>query len=85
MTSGNGALRARRQGGGTPVLRDWGSNAEYGVLRDVLLGPVESFSWMETNAQYSSIVRDTQRKGVGFDKQLAMRQHREMVDAYEDA
>ena len=85
MTSGNGALRARRQGGGTPVLQDWGSNAEYGMLRDVLLGPVESFSWMETNAQFSSIVRDTQRKGVGFDKQLAMRQHREMVEAYEDA
>jgi N-dimethylarginine dimethylaminohydrolase len=85
MENGSGALRARLEGGGTPVMRAWGSNAEYGVLRDVLLGPVESFSWMEANAQFSSIVRDTQRKGVSFDKQLAMRQHREMVEAYEDA
>jgi N-dimethylarginine dimethylaminohydrolase len=85
MKNGSGALRARLEGGGTPVMRAWGSNAEYGVLRDVLLGPVESFSWMEANAQFSSIVRDTQRKGVSFDKQLAMRQHREMVEAYEDA
>ena len=85
MTKGNGALRTRVAGGGTAVLQDWGSNAEYGILRDVLLGPVESFSWMETNAQYSSIVRDTQRKGLGFDKQLAARQHREMVEAYEGA
>jgi N-dimethylarginine dimethylaminohydrolase len=54
-------------------------------LRDVLLGPVESFHWMADNAAYSSIVRDTLRKGHRFDKQLAVRQHREMVEAYEAA
>ncbi len=83
--NGNGTLRARSPVGGTPVLSDWGINSEYGVLRDVLLGPVETFHWMEDNAAYSSIVRNSLRKGYQFDKQLAMRQHREMVEAYEDA
>ena len=80
-----GALRARRPPGGTPELADWGMNSEYGVLRDVLLGPVETFHWMEDNAAYSSIVRDSLRNGYRFDKQLAVRQHREVVEAYEDA
>ncbi len=89
--SGNGAansstpLRARREGGGTPVLEHWGINSEYGVLRDVLLGPPETFQWREDNASYSSIVRETLRQGHVFDKQLAVRQHREIVDAYESA
>jgi N-dimethylarginine dimethylaminohydrolase len=39
----------------------------------------------EENAAYSSLVRDTIRRGYKFDKQVAARQHREMVDAYEDA
>jgi N-dimethylarginine dimethylaminohydrolase len=82
---GAGPLRARRLEGGTPVLESWGVNSEYGVLRDVLLGPPETFHWMEDNAAYSSIVRDTLRKGYTFDKQLAVRQHREIVDAYERA
>jgi N-dimethylarginine dimethylaminohydrolase len=85
MTAGNGHLQARRPEGGTPVLDEWGGDSECGVLRDVLLGPVESFHWMDDNAAYSSIVRDTLRKGHRFDKQLAMRQHREVVEAYEDA
>jgi len=37
------------------------------------------------NAAWSSLVRDTLRRGYKFDQQLAMRQHREMVDAYSDA
>jgi N-dimethylarginine dimethylaminohydrolase len=85
MTAQDGHLQARKPEGGTPVLDDWGGDSECGVLRDVLLGPVESFHWMEDNAAYSSIVRDTLRKGHRFDKQLAMRQHREVVEAYEDA
>ncbi len=78
-------LQARHGGGATPPLTDWGVNSEYGELRDVLLGPAETFGWMEDNAQFSAIVRDTLRNGGQFDKQLAVRQHREMVDAYEEA
>lgn len=77
-------LTVRRSEGGTPLARDWGANSEYGVLRDVLLGPPETFSAID-NASFSSISRDTQRRGKALDKQLAMRQHREMVAAYEDA
>ena len=79
-------LRARVEGGGTPEMSDWYLRSETGVLRDVLLGPAESFRWLGLeNAAWSSLVRDTLRRGLRFDKQLAMRQHREMVDAYEQA
>jgi N-dimethylarginine dimethylaminohydrolase len=79
-------LRARVEGGGTPRMADWVMKSETGRLRDVLLGPVESFRWMgEENADFSSLVRDTLRRGYKFDQQVAVRQHREMVDAYEDA
>ena len=37
------------------------------------------------NSAYSSVVRESARQGEAFDHQLAMRQHREMVDAYESA
>jgi N-dimethylarginine dimethylaminohydrolase len=88
--SGNGAsvvpLRARVEGGGTPVMKHWGARSEAGTLTDVLLGPPEGFRWMgEENAAWSSLVRDTIRRGYKFDKQLAMRQHREMVEAYHGA
>ncbi len=59
----------------------WGANSEYGTLRDVLLCRPENFRWLPT----SSISKATLRSGAKFDVQLAMRQHREMVQAYEDA
>ncbi len=84
--AGQPPLQARVEGGGTPRMTDWVMKSETGLLKDVLLGPAESFRWMgEENAAYSSLVRDTIRRGYKFDKQVAMRQHREMVDAYEDA
>ena len=83
--TGNTGLRARNPGGNSTVLQDWGSNCEYGTLRDVLLGPAATFHWMEDNAQWSSVVRETLRRGGKFDQQVAMRQHREVVEAYEDA
>lgn len=79
-------LRARVEGGGTPEMKKWYLKSETGPLKDVLLGPAESFRWLGLeNAAWSSLVRDTMRKGYKFDKQVAMRQHREMVDAYEEA
>ena len=86
--SGNGApLQARVEGGGTPEMGSrWYLRSETGPLKDVLLGPAESFRWLGLeNAAWSSLVRDTMRRGYRFDKQVAMRQHREMVDAYESA
>ena len=84
-SNGGAPLAARRPEGGTPALQRWGADSEYGTLRDVLLGPAETFHWMEDNATYSSIVRDTLRTGHRFDKQVAVRQHRELVEAYESA
>lgn len=79
-------LRARHENGSTPALEDWGVTSEYGVLRDVLLGAPDAFRWLgEENAQYSALVRATLRKGYRFDRELALRQHAEMVDAYRQA
>ncbi len=82
--AGTAPLMARDPAGGTPTAGRWGVDSEYGRLRDVLLGPVETFGPME-NAAYSSVVRESERRGLKWDKQAAVRQHREMVDAYADA
>lgn len=55
----------------------WGVNSEYGVLRDVLLGPPDHFHWLPT----SSISKATLQSGARFDHALALRQHAEMVNA----
>lgn len=65
----NGELRARKLEGGTPVLSDWGASCEYAVMRDVLLGPPETFHWMADNAAFSSVVRATQRANFCFNPQ----------------
>ena len=84
-SNNNSRFRTRKPHGDSATLSDWGANCEYGTLRDVLLGPPETFRWMADNATFSSVVRATQRKGLTFDQQVAMRQHREMVEAYESA
>jgi N-dimethylarginine dimethylaminohydrolase len=75
------SLRARREGGGTPVLQDWGVDSEYGLLRDVLLGPADNYKWLET----SSVSKKSIRRNYDFDGEVARRQHAEMVAAYESA
>ena len=57
----------------------WGANSEYGVLRDVLLCKPDYFHWLPT----SSISKATLRSGNVFDRQLAQKQHGEVVQAYE--
>ncbi|MEE2980636.1 MAG: arginine deiminase family protein [Pseudomonadota bacterium] len=60
---------------------DWGANSEYGVLRDVLLCKPDYFHWLPT----SSISKATLRSGNVFDRQLAQKQHGEVVQAYEES
>ena len=80
------SLKTRQNDGSTPELQDWGINSEYGVLRDVLLGSAQCFRWMgEENLEYSSICRASDRVGLEFDHGIALRQHAEMVDAYQSA
>jgi len=64
------------------TLTDWGIDSEYGLLRDVLLGPVETFGHMD-NTAFSSIYRETAALDRAWDQQAAMRQYREMCDAYQ--
>ena len=59
----------------------WGVNSEYGRLHDVLLCRPDHFRWLPT----SSISKATLASGAVFDHDLAVRQHAEMVAAYEDA
>ncbi len=73
--------QVRRSAGNTPVLEDWGANSEYGNLRDVLLPPADNFKWLPT----SSISKASLRRGYKYDLELACKQHRDMVQAYEDA
>ena len=75
------SLRCRTDGGGTPELSKWGADCEYGVLRDVLLGPADHYRWRET----SSVSKKSIRRQYTFDPDVARRQHAEMVAAYESA
>ncbi|MET0749569.1 MAG: arginine deiminase family protein [Solirubrobacterales bacterium] len=59
----------------------WGADAEYGRMRQVLLGPPENFRWLPTSA----ISKATLESGARFDSELARAQHRELVSAYETA
>jgi len=86
MSDTSSSLQVRVEGGNTPEMTNWYLKSETGPLKDVLLGPAETFGWLGLeNAEYSSLVRDSLRRGYRFDRDLALRQHQEMVNAYEDA
>ena len=74
-------VRARAENGGTAELNDWGVDCEYGVLRDVLLGPADHYAWLKT----SSVSKKSIRRGYAFDADIAQQQHAEMIAAYESA
>lgn len=75
MTS---TLRARNLNGPTPRPNRWGVDSEYGVLRDVLVGPIDHFSWQAGNA----VAQRSERLGLHFDADVARRQYEEMLHAY---
>ena len=74
-------LGTRRAGGGTPRPEHWGVDSEYGVLRDVLVGPIDHFTWQPGNA----VAQRAERVGLQFDFETARRQYGEMLSAYRDA
>jgi len=61
----------------------WGVAAQTGVLTDVLLGKPDHFRWVALNSISAVTLTNMEQRGHRFDKQKAMRQHREMVDIYE--
>ena len=74
-------LRSRAASGKTAVLNRWGVDSEYGVLRDVLVGPIDNFRWTPGNA----VAQRTERVGLKFDFAAARAQYGEMMDAYRQA
>ncbi len=74
-------LRTRVEGGGTPRSERWGVDSEYGRLREVLVGPIDHFSWQVGNA----VAQRSERVGLQFDFNVARSQYREMLDAYRQA
>lgn len=75
------SLRVRKEGHSTTRLQNWGVDCEYGVLRDVLLGPADHYKWLNT----SSVSKKSIRRNYRFDNAVARAQHAEMVAAYESA
>jgi N-dimethylarginine dimethylaminohydrolase len=74
-------LRTRIEGGGTARLERWGVDSEYGVLRDVLIGPIDHFTWQPGNA----VAERAERVGLRFNFNVACTQYREMLDVYRQA
>lgn len=75
-------LGTRIHGGGTPRPSRWGIDSEHGRLRDVLVGPIEHYTWQpESNA----VAARSQRIGLRFDRKTALAQYGEMIHAYEQA
>ena len=74
-------LRTRVEGGGTARADGWGVDSEYGLLRDVLVGPIDNYTWQTGNA----VAQRSERVGLAFDKRVAEAQHRELVHAFEQA
>lgn len=64
---------------------DWGIDNDYGVLRDVLLGKPDYFRWVEAGPLIGRTLNNAHKTGVEFNRELAMRQHQEMVRVYEQA
>ncbi len=61
----------------------WGVSAQTGVLTSVLLGKPDHFRWVPLNSISAVTFANMDEMGHRFDKQRAMKQHREMVDVYE--
>ena len=75
-------LQTRLEGGGTPrASGGWGVDSEYGALRDVLVGPIDHFSWQPGNA----VAERAERVGLQFDFDVARAQYAEMLDVYRQA
>ena len=74
-------LRSRVEGGRTPRLELWGVDSEYGTLREVLMGPIDHFTWQPGNA----VAQRAERVGLEFDYAVARRQYAEMLDAFRQA
>ena len=74
-------LRTRSDQGNTPKLNYWGAESEYGVLKNVLLVPVENYKWLNTSSVSKKSLRrqHTQRHVRAHDP--ALRAHDDRVNS----
>ena len=56
-------LKVRNESGNTPRHSRWGVDSETGVLRDLLVGPIDNYRWSPGNA----VAERTERLGLKFD------------------
>ncbi|MAZ86944.1 MAG: amidinotransferase [Cellvibrionaceae bacterium] len=75
------SFKRRNDNGSTTVMDRCGINSEYGALKDVLVGPIDHYSWQTGNAAS----RRSLRVGLPFDANIAKQQYAEMLDAYHRA
>jgi N-dimethylarginine dimethylaminohydrolase len=68
--------------GDTPRPTKWGLDSEYGRMRDVLIGPIEHYTWQ---ANSNAVAHRSQRMGFHFDHQVATAQYKEVVRTFEEA
>ena len=78
----NFSMRHRNSAGGTLALDDWGVDSETGVLRDVLVGPIDHLTRiLPTNSMNRKQIAD----GVQLDVAAVRSQYQEVLDCFIDA
>ncbi|WP_339348806.1 arginine deiminase family protein [uncultured Alteromonas sp.] len=75
----NKSFYRRNPQGGTGRLAHWSMESEYAELKEVLIGPMDHYSWKSGNA----MSRRSMRLGRQFDKSVAQQQYQEMLDVYQ--
>ncbi len=74
-------FKRRLEAGGTTPLTDWGIQSETARLEEVLVGPIDYYSWREGN----STSRRHIKQGAQYDLSVAKAQYAEMLDVYREA
>ncbi len=75
-------MRRRNRDGKTAPLSRWGVSSETGVLRDVLVGPIDNLNRiLPTNSMNRKLIA----QGIELDVAGARSQYQEVVDCFEQA
>ncbi len=76
------SMRRRHEQGGTEPLSNWGVDSETGVLRDVLVGPVDNLiRILPTNSMNRKLIAE----GIQLDVDKARGQYQDVLDCFTDA
>lgn len=82
MTNDVFTTRHRKPQGGTERLHYWGADSETGVLRDVLVGPIDNLkSILPTNSMNRKLIAE----GIELDVATSRSQYQDVLACFEDA